>query len=331
MNSSRSRTASFAMGITVLAGCVVTDYPATLVPIAPLSSVQNSEAASAPLALLPATYSGEGAVTDIPYAAAPAGVDPNLLTFDFYPPANGAALAPLIVYVHGGGWVQGDKANVGEKARYFTENGFAFASVNYRLSSRCTEDACTDGIIRHPVHAWDVAAATATLIEQAPLFGIQADNIHLMGHSAGAHLATLVATDPDYLTYYGIEPQVVRCAVSLDTAALDIPATMESAGPRLKRTYFAPFGEDQVLWAAASPITHLDRRAGDMRYLLVTQTQPRRVRAQQGFDEAARAAGFEVVVTPIQGLDHAGISRALGTDHPLTEQVSGFLMACADG
>ena len=89
-----------------------------------------------------------------------------------------------MVYVHGGGWKRGDKSRVGEKVEFFTGRGWVFVSVNYRL---LPEGA-------HPANVNDVARALAWVHDHATDYGGDPDRLFLMGHSAGAHLAALVAT-----------------------------------------------------------------------------------------------------------------------------------------
>src|SRR5262249_59746854 len=84
------------------------------------------------------------------------------------------------------------------------ENGVVFVSVNYRLTPAVT----------HPAHVSDVAAAVRWVRDHAAEFGGDADQIVLMGHSAGCHLVTLVALDPRYLARVGLRPADLRRLVA---------------------------------------------------------------------------------------------------------------------
>ena len=70
--------------------------------------------------------------SDIPYVAQKLDQTSTRQTLDVYKP-NNVKLAPVILYVHGGGWAFGDKKDVHVKPNYFTLNGLAFVSMNYRL------------------------------------------------------------------------------------------------------------------------------------------------------------------------------------------------------
>ncbi len=122
--------------------------------------------------------------------------------------------APVLLFVHGGGWSIGDKAHAaGDKARWANSKGWAFASANYRLVPQATVEQ----------QAADVASAIAWLRANAVREGIDADRIVLMGHSAGAHLVALVGTDPQYLKAAGVPMGSVKGVVLLDGAGYDVP------------------------------------------------------------------------------------------------------------
>ena len=103
------------------------------------------------------------------------------------------------MFVHGGGWSIGDKrTGAGVKAAHFTAQGWAFASVNYRLVPGATVEQ----------QANDIASAIAFARIHAAENGLDPDRIVVMGHSAGAHLAALVGTDPRYLKAAGVPTAV---------------------------------------------------------------------------------------------------------------------------
>ncbi|WP_253160958.1 alpha/beta hydrolase [Stieleria tagensis] len=112
---------------------------------------------------------------DIEYA----NIDGQSLGLDFYP-SQTPGVSPLIVWIHGGAWRSGDKRNVPIKP--LTEDGFAIASLNYRLS----------GTARFPAQVHDIKAGLRFLRSHAERFGIDPDRMVIAGASAGGHLAALV-------------------------------------------------------------------------------------------------------------------------------------------
>ncbi|AHE57086.1 alpha/beta hydrolase [Sphingomonas sanxanigenens] len=246
------------------------------------------------------------------------GSDPRQ-RLDFYPAEGGDA--PLIVFVHGGGWSAGDKRMAsGEKPDHFVARGFAFASVNYRL---VPDVGVAD-------QAADVASAIAWLQREAPRLGVDPRRIVLMGHSAGAHLAALIATDPAYLRDAGARFETVRGAILLDGAGYDIAERMRDAGPFERRLYERAFGTDPAQWRQLSPATHAaaPNAAG---WLLLHVRD--RIESQQQADALAvmlREAGNTAIV---DGFDtsHGRLNRDLGTEGDrATAVVDAFLDSCVD-
>lgn len=110
---------------------------------------------------------------------------------DVFRPA-GAKDKPVLLVLHGGGWMIGDKnffGIYGDVARGFAKQGFVVVAANYRLSPA----------VRHPEHIKDVARAYAWTRKNIKDYGGNPDKIFVCGHSAGGHLAALLATDPSHL------------------------------------------------------------------------------------------------------------------------------------
>jgi acetyl esterase/lipase len=119
--------------------------------------------------------------SDLPYKSG--GIPAQRL--DLYLPP-GKKNEPLIVFIHGGAWVSGDKAEFAGLGRSLADHGFAAAIVNYRLSR--------DYPVKDPEYAKDIAAAYVWLVSQAAGYGYSPQSIFVGGHSAGAHTAGMLAT-----------------------------------------------------------------------------------------------------------------------------------------
>lgn len=205
------------------------------------SSASGRSGAGGPPAGSPPEFTGYSEHLNIRYSKSGGG-DPNLLSLDIYSPDN-ASGAPVMAYVHGGGWVRGDKKATGSKAPFFTSRGFVFSSLNYRLLPKVAA-------LEQPR---DVAGALAWLHDNVAGYGGDPNRIYLMGHSAGAHLVALVATDDRRLKEAGKGLSIIKGLIELDTNVLDLPLLMESA----RSFYGRIFGDDEKLWAEISPITHV--------------------------------------------------------------------------
>lgn len=274
---------------------------------------------------------GTGASTttsNIRYATA-TGVDPNLLSLDLTVPTmtGRCGMAPVLVWVHGGGFTIGDKANrMADKVRWATAQGWAIASVNYRLSPQT--DPPPAGRVMHPTHVTDVARAVDWLVDHASEHKLDPDRIMLAGHSAGAFLVALLGTDPSFLRQAGVDPGRIRGVVALDTR-YDIAAEMAEGDPTTVAMYRNAFGTDPAVWRSASPQTHA---GGDPPFLVVTRGQAARRAASEAFATALRAGGGTATVLDARPLDHEGVNVALGAagETVVTPAVTRFLDAALD-
>lgn len=183
---------------------------------------------------------------DIPYAFSRG--DAGALrrqSFDLYLPA--ATKPPLVVFIHGGFWVESDdEYKIGPRiAEALAADGAAVALVRYRLSPQ----------VRHPSHVRDVAAALAGLKRLAGRYGYDARRLYLVGHSAGATLAALLVLDPTYLREVEMKPGDIAGAV-LVSGIYDLG----SSGPltsQHEKILAATFGPEPAARRRASPLTHV--------------------------------------------------------------------------
>ncbi|NLS29042.1 hypothetical protein S2M10_40560 [Sphingomonas sp. S2M10] len=244
-------------------------------------------------------------------------------TLDYHPPAVASRTRPpLIVFVHGGGWQHGstDNATGAAKIRHFTGQGYAFATINYRLVPGATVEQ----------QAQDVATALAWLVAHAGDLGFDPARMVLMGHSAGAHLAALVGTDPRYMHGRDLMLDQLRGVVLLDGAAYDVPAQMAQAGRWMRPIYAKAFGGDPARQRALSPIAH---SAGPnvLSFLILHVQREDGRRQSEALAAALRAEGSKVELRGFEGRGlrgHVAMNRQLGeADHPATAVVDRWLSA----
>jgi len=245
------------------------------------------------------------------------GSDP-LQKLDYWRPT--AAGSPLVVFVHGGGWKRGDKRNAtGEqKPGHFLQQGYGFASINYRLVPGCTVEQ----------QAQDVAAALAFLFQQAESLGFDPGRVVLMGHSAGAHLSALVGTDMQYLKKAGLGPQSLRGVVPIDGACYDVPRQVADGGELMRDTYAEAFGSGKERQRELSPTHHADAPNAPAFLLLHVQRADGTAQAR-ALGDALQKAGTPAEVRGFEGgglRGHTEINRRLGDpDYPATRVVDEWL------
>lgn len=253
-----------------------------------------------------ALVDGDTKLRDVPYGSAPRQ------KLDVYIPPD-AHHAPVIVMVHGGGWIIGDKANervVVNKGRDYLRKGYLFVSVNYRL----VPDADPLG------QAHDVATAIAFVQQNAAHWGGDATRIVVMGHSAGAHLVSLLAAHPALAAEAGAMPW--RGTVSLDSAAMDV-ALMMQGGP-LPDFYRQAFGSDPAYWRKVSPYDQLDFSARPMLLVCSLKRGEASCGQMKRFAEKARQMGVQADVLPWD-YSHGDLNGKLGLDGAYTSRIDGFI------
>ncbi|PZP83791.1 MAG: esterase [Azospirillum brasilense] len=258
--------------------------------------------AIAVLCLLALPFSGQAEPTEYAYGEHPKQ------KLDVMTPAS-ASGAPIIVMVHGGGWRHGDKAMgrmVNNKSAHYVKKGYIFVSVNYRL----LPDA-------DPYEqAQDVAAAARYVQDHAAQWGGDARHMVLMGHSAGAHLVSLLGANP---AGFGLQPWAAT--VALDSGGMDIIETMQE---RHFPLYDDAFGTDKAFWEKTSPEAQLTQQATP--FLIVCSSKRQSPCAQaKDFARVAEPLGVLVEILP-EDKSHAEINKDLGDDARYTAQVDGFLM-----
>ena len=219
--------------------------------------------------------------------------------------------APLIVMVHGGAWSIGDKNNtavVKNKVEYWGKRGWIFISINYRLLPDATVQQQTQ----------DVAAALIYIQNHASDWYADPKQLVLMGHSAGAHLVSLLSTRPAWLTS---QPQAWRSTIALDSAAYDIEKIMQA---RHARFYDQAFGNQPSNWKALSPTLQLHQALPNFLAVCST-TRPDQpcIQAQQ-FVQQAQRLGTQAQLLALP-LSHIEINRSLGKNNEYTEVVNQFI------
>lgn len=245
----------------------------------------------------------------------------GLQQLDFYPAATRfTGPRPLIVFVHGGAWAGGDKngSTGSAKIRHYTEAGYALASVNYRLLPEVDiED-----------QAADLTAAIGKLRAEAKARNLDPSRIVLMGHSAGAHLAALVATDPQWLGAVAMKPADIAGVVLLDGPAYDVPTQIRDVGPLVGFGFQIAFGSGAARQKALSPASHVG--GGDARrFLLLHVDRPDATNQAVLLDGKLRKAGVDsqVLAFPGTGMEaHNLLNAMLGrSNSPATKPVDAWL------
>jgi acetyl esterase/lipase len=220
------------------------------------------------------------------------GPDPRQ-RLDTYVPVNAGGDLPLVVFFYGGSWTRGDRAAYRFVGEALASAGIATVVADYRLSPQ----------VRWRDILRDCAAATRWARDHARELGARADRLHVMGHSAGAYNAAMLALDARWLQAQGMAPSQLAGFVGL-------------AGPY----DFLPIGDPDTRAAFEWPGTPRDSQPVEH----VTQAAPRALligaendtvvnvqRSTVGLGRRLEAAGVPVRVRVFSKLNHATVAGAL--------------------
>ena len=236
-------------------------------------------------------------------------------SLDLFVPQTGTK-PPLVVFVHGGFWIESDdKYRIGRGvAQALTAQGAAVALVRYRLAPGA----------RHPAQAEDVAAAVALLKRSAQRYGYDSGRVYLAGHSAGAHLAALVALDSRYLRAHGLSPRDIAGVIAF-SGIYDLSADGPAVAGRAA-LLDSVFGKQAARRRAAAPLTHVTRAAPPFLILSAADDFPGFQVDARRFANALRAAGArEVDEITLPQTDHFSLIGLAAGRGVTVDIVAGFM------
>ena len=221
--------------------------------------------------------------------------------------------APIMVMVHGGAWSIGDKNNaavVKNKRSYWNKHNWIFISLNYRLVPEVTVQQQTQ----------DIAEALIHIQNQAQNWRANPKRLVLMGHSAGAHLVSLLSTRPLWLTS---QPQPWLATVALDSAAYNVETIMQT---RHAQFYDQAFGNQPSNWKALSPISQLHQTLPAFLAVCSTIRPDQPCTQAQQFIQQAQKFGTQAQLLPVP-LSHREINQSLGQNNSYTQAVNQFIQS----
>ena len=272
---------------------------------------------------------GTRSVRGVEFSVLP-GFRPLLL--DLVLPPEGTAPAPVVVFVHGGGWFTGSRRSPGPAFASWSPSlservaaaGIAVASVDYRLSGEAVWPAQLD----------DVAAALRWLRTEGPALGLDPGRTALWGESAGGHLAALaglLGDDPHrgggtvraVLDWYG--PSDLAGMAEHTAGRPPAPDGDPALPTREDRLLGVRVTDDPARAADASPVTHVHPAAPA--FLLLHGREDRVVPPAQSvlLAERLRAAGAPVDLGLVDGADHVWDGLDAAALEAVVERSLGFL------
>ncbi|WP_452223618.1 alpha/beta hydrolase [Lacinutrix chionoecetis] len=192
----------------------------------------------------------------------------------FEPRKTEAAKNPVVIFVHGGYWTEGDKKTYGFLGRNFAKNDVVTVIPGYSLSPEGNYDTM----------AKEIAQAVQWTKNNIEAYKGDPNQIFLMGHSAGGHLIALISTNPKYLE----DKNVIKGVILNDAAGLDMKSYLEENPPTNEYNYKTTWTENPEKWKDASPIYFLDNTAPPFMVYVGEKTYPSIIKQNEAFVSALK-------------------------------------------
>lgn len=255
------------LSLTLLAAVLVLGGLVACAPLKAINAVTTS-----------GTYTKKA---DVPF-----GTDPRQ-QLDVYTPRGLRAPAPIVVFFYGGSWNQGDRRDYAFVGEALAARGMVAVIADYRIYPQ----------VRYPAFVEDAAMVVAWARREAKTIGGDPARIFVMGHSAGAYNAAMVALDKRWLAQQSLSPSVLRGWIGLAGPYDFLPIE----NPDVKPVFFHPNSPPD-----SQPINHVTAKAPPA--LLMASRKDELVDPQRntgGLARKLRAAGVSVKELTFNNTSHA--------------------------
>lgn len=231
---------------------------------------------------------------------------------DIYLPTEPTRTAPTFLFLHGGGFREGDRAQYGYIAKPLVRRGIITAIASYRL---------TDNGFRYPAQIEDARLALQWLHRNIRQYGGDAERLYIGGHSCGAIMAADIGVDLRWLAEVGVPKHALRGLV-----ALSAPYDLRTPGdPANEKVFWGRYVSTPELRATASPALNI---VDPVPAALVCAGSTENagyddyVRSSETFVAKLTAAGVHARYLTVDGGNHQDTVLALGDEHsPLSQEM----------
>jgi len=206
----------------------------------------------------------------------------------------------IVIFVHGGAWVKGDKLKYQNILQFFKRNQMISLNMNYRL--------VPDNTLEEQIS--DVAKVVAIAHNSFPKL-----KIFLIGHSSGSNIASLVATDEKYLKKFGtsIKKSNLKGVISLDGPGFDLFKVKNTLQFPVTLLYTNIFGKRESTYKEYSPITYIDRKKPSFLIFCSISKRSLCIKDAEAFKEKMNKKGNNVFIYPTNNT-HKTIASTFGNN-----------------
>ena len=287
-------------------------------------------------------------VRDVAYYDGP-DASPGRHRLDLYLP-RGKKDFPVLMLVHGGSWTIGDNRCSGlyeSVGHFLASRGIGAVLPNYRLSPG----------VKHPEHIKDVARAFAWTHKNIGKYGGNPGRLYVAGHSAGAHLVALLATDESYLRAEGLKTADIKGVIAVSGvyrvrhgdevgtlggtgtvalrpeqfypirgASVPLPDVPLPGVPQQWNVFGPAFGDDPKVRDLASPVTHVRPGLPPFLILLADHDLPTLAANADEFQKALRREGCDARLVTVEKRNHNSIMfSAIAPEDPVARAIVEFV------
>jgi acetyl esterase/lipase len=232
---------------------------------------------------------------------------------DIYVPEGKTGGAyPVLVFFHGGAWRDGERDGYGFLGRAFAARGIVTVVADYRKAPAH----------RFPAFVEDTAATIAWVNANITKYKGDPEKLYIMGHSAGGHLVTMVALDPQWLAAHGLETSAIKGVIGLAGGYDFLPLTTDSS--KIALGQWPRLAETQPITYARADAPQMLLMSGDAD----TVVKPRN---SKSLNAKINELGGRSELKIYPGVDHAdivmAIARPFRAKAPVIADVMGFINA----
>lgn len=221
----------------------------------------------------------------------------------------------VLVFMHGGNWNAGKKSIYSYLGNRMARKGVVTVIIDYPLSPQANYN--------------DMAAASAKAVQwvykNIAAYGGNPDRIFVAGHSAGGHLATLIALQNSYFDSLNMA-NPIKGAILIDAAGLDMYGYLKEERVGADHTYMKTFTRDPAIWKAATPLYHLHQKMPPLLIYRGEKTYPSIIKSNEKFVKALKTYVPQPAYRVLKGKRHVPmITQFFWSWNPLYHEIIAFM------
>ena len=235
----------------------------------------------------------------------PYGMHPKQ-KLDLYLPTQNANKAPVFLFIHGGGFREGDRTHYGFIAPPLAKRGVITVLPSYRLTSQG---------FHYPSQPKDIRSAITWVYQNIERFGGDPNRIFVGGHSAGGILAADVSVNRSWLTERDLPPNLISGTVMISTSIVvdDPKAALGGGIYHVRKAEGNAYVDDSTLREKANPLLNIHHPVGKV-LMAIGKGEDPYLRAGKVFVNKLQEQGTKVEWRVFSELDHAQTALVLGQE-----------------